>query len=154
MEVLDNELFSLRGNFQNCQRKIEELEKEEKVWKVRSNALRDHTDLENDHTRISKLVALPKSENDKNIEKNHRYYVNSAFSVNKKASLGNINNTSEMVRAESTPNSIAPTKRLLDLMNINDDIESNKKVKRSLPPRQSSEQKSVSFGQKEMMGSF
>ena len=154
LEVLDNEFFSLRSNYQNYQRKMEELEKEQKEWKVRSNALRDHNDLENDHTRISKLVVLPKTENDKNIEKNHRYFVNSAFSANKKASLDSINNTSEMIRAESTPNPTPPTKRLLDLMNINDDIEVKKKVKRSLPPRQSSEKKSVSFSQKQMMGSL
>ena len=114
---------------------------------MRGNALRDHTELEHDHTRISKLVAIPKAENDKNIEKNHRYYVNSAFSGNKKSSLGNIN-ISEMVRAESTPNPIVPTKRLLELMDINDDIEAKRKVKRPPPPRQSSEQKPVSLGQK------
>ena len=131
MEALNDQLFSLKGTLKSKQKRIEEVEREENEWRVRAKPLRDDSELENDHARISKLVTVAKTSLDKKMDDSHRYYVHSAFS-NSPKNMEPSKVNSSIARAESTPPSVPVTKRVLDLMNLKEDIEVKKRINRSL----------------------
>lgn len=45
IEVLDNEFFTHKNTLQIMNKKLEELEKDEGVWKMRAAALRDQKEI-------------------------------------------------------------------------------------------------------------
>ena len=46
MEALDYELFELKNNFEKCQKKLEEVEREHRQWEIRSSSLREEEEVE------------------------------------------------------------------------------------------------------------